>query len=82
MSAPEPDDPQDAVVAKQYKSDYQTFCATAKYWTETYACGASSEDAAVKKLMEMGFAESQCRAALRKHNLDENRALDYLLSNA
>ena len=34
------DDPQDAVVAKQYKGDYRQFCSTAKYWTETYACGA------------------------------------------
>lgn len=37
MSAPEPDDPQDAVVAKMYKDDLATFNATAKFWTETYA---------------------------------------------
>ena len=40
MSAPEPDDPQDAVVARMYKADYDCFCSTAKYWTETYANGA------------------------------------------
>merc|ERR1719217_1097717 len=37
LSAPEPDDPQDAVVAKQYKDNHKEFEATAKYWTETYA---------------------------------------------
>ncbi|KAL3567354.1 hypothetical protein D5086_030005 [Populus alba] len=35
LSAPEPDDPQDAVVAQQYLRDYQTFVGTARYWTET-----------------------------------------------
>ena len=40
MSAAEPDDPQDAVVAKQYKEDRPAFDAQAKYWTETYASGA------------------------------------------
>ena len=37
LSAAEPDDPQDAVVAKQYKEHHQEFMKTAKFWTETYA---------------------------------------------
>ncbi|KAJ6865899.1 hypothetical protein NC652_037428 [Populus alba x Populus x berolinensis] len=49
LSAPEPDDPQDAVVAQQiqfvaivfvtgyYLRDYQTFVGKARYWTETFA---------------------------------------------
>ena len=32
--SPEPDDPQDAVVAGQYKSDRAAFRQQAKYWTE------------------------------------------------
>ena len=40
MSAPEPDDPQDAVVAKQYKESHAEFAKTAKFWTDTYATGA------------------------------------------
>uniref|UniRef100_A0A7S4C2K5 E2 ubiquitin-conjugating enzyme n=1 Tax=Chrysotila carterae TaxID=13221 RepID=A0A7S4C2K5_CHRCT len=79
MSAPEPDDPQDAVVAKQYKEDYKKYCATAKYWTETYASAKPSEEQAVKNLMEMGFDAEKCRAALRKFDNDENQALDFLL---
>ncbi|KAL9380322.1 hypothetical protein Peur_025979 [Populus x canadensis] len=37
LSAPEPDDPQDAVVGQQYLRDYQTFVGRARYWTETFA---------------------------------------------
>ncbi len=39
MSAPEPDDPQDAVVAQQYKNEHAAYVSQAKYWTETYASG-------------------------------------------
>ncbi len=42
LSAPEPNDPQDAQVASQYKRDYKEWCATAKYWTETYAMARGS----------------------------------------
>jgi len=79
MSAPEPDDPQDAVVASQYKKSLTEFNSTAKYWTETYASGAS-EDEAIKKLVEMGFEVEVCKAALRKFDGDENKALDSLLA--
>jgi ubiquitin-conjugating enzyme (huntingtin interacting protein 2) len=37
LSMPEPDDPQDAVVATMYKSDIDKFNSTARFWTETYA---------------------------------------------
>jgi len=37
LSTPEPDDPQDAVVAGLYKSNHAEFVKTAKFWTETYA---------------------------------------------
>ena len=76
------DDPQDAVVAKQYKSDIAQFNSTAKYWTETYAAPKGSLDSSVKKLMEMGFTDEQCRKALEKCGGDENQALDALLSGA
>ena len=39
MSAAEPDDPQDAVVAKQYKENYTAFVKTAKFWSQFYAHG-------------------------------------------
>ncbi|KAH9815876.1 ubiquitin-conjugating enzyme/RWD-like protein [Melampsora americana] len=37
LCSPEPNDPQDAEVAKVYLTDRSTFERTARYWTETYA---------------------------------------------
>ena len=37
LSAAEPDDPQDAVVARQYKEYPELFRQTAKHWTSIYA---------------------------------------------
>ena len=39
LAAAEPDDPQDAVVAKQYKEHPSIFFQTARHWTNVYAGG-------------------------------------------
>lgn len=39
LAAAEPDDPQDAVVATQYKENHEMFLLTAKHWTNAYANG-------------------------------------------
>lgn len=39
LAAPEPDDPQDAVVARQYKENKSLFDRTAQYWTSVHAGG-------------------------------------------
>lgn len=39
LAAAEPDDPQDAVVAKQYKEDPEMFRLTARHWAQAYAGG-------------------------------------------
>lgn len=39
MASPEPDDPQDAVVARQYKEHPEIFVSTAEHWTSAYAGG-------------------------------------------
>merc|ERR1712232_472396 len=60
LSAPEPDDPQDAEVAKQYKTDRPEFNKTAKFWTETYASEAAQkqgDDTKVKELVDMGLCD-------------------------
>ncbi|KAG5523136.1 hypothetical protein RHGRI_035076 [Rhododendron griersonianum] len=81
LSAPEPDDPQDAVVAQQYLRDYQTFAATARYWTETFArTSALGIEDKVKKLVEMGFPEALVRSTLESVGGDENMALEKLCS--
>ncbi|KAJ1377500.1 Ubiquitin-conjugating enzyme E2 [Sesbania bispinosa] len=78
LSAPQPDDPQDAVVAKQYLNEHQTFVSTARYWTESFAKPSSIEDK-VQKLVEMGFPEAQVRSILEAVGGDENLALERLL---
>lgn len=39
LSAAEPDDPQDAVVARQFKENLEMFQMTARHWTCVYAGG-------------------------------------------
>jgi ubiquitin-conjugating enzyme (huntingtin interacting protein 2) len=39
LCSPEPDDPQDAEVAKHYTTSRQSFNDTARYWTQAYAGG-------------------------------------------
>ncbi|KAK4370745.1 hypothetical protein RND71_010220 [Anisodus tanguticus] len=80
LSAPEPDDPQDAVVAQQYLKDHQTFVGTARYWTETFAKTCAAEEK-IQKLVEMGFPEAQVRSTLEATCWDENLALEKLLSS-
>ncbi|OWM90613.1 ubiquitin-conjugating enzyme E2 27 [Punica granatum] len=82
LSAPEPNDPQDAVVAQQYHKDYQTFVSTARYWTEAFAKTSSlGVEEKVKQLVEMGFPEPIVRSALEAVGGDENLALERLCSS-
>ncbi|KAG8078938.1 hypothetical protein GUJ93_ZPchr0007g3387 [Zizania palustris] len=81
LSAPAPNDPQDAVVAQQYLRDYSTFSATARYWTEAFAKSASTGmEEKVQKLVEMGFPEDMVISVLKSVNGDENMALEKLCS--
>ncbi|KAL2935592.1 Ubiquitin-conjugating enzyme E2 27 [Bienertia sinuspersici] len=82
LSAPEPDDPQDAVVAQQYLKEYQTFVGTARHWTEAFAktsCHGIEEK--VQRLVEMGFPEALVKSALEVVGGDENLALEKLCSS-
>jgi len=81
LCAPQPDDPQDAVVASQYKADRPLFEATARDWTRVHARDISEVRAeSVRKLMEMGFEEAAVRTALETAAWDEQTALNALLS--
>lgn len=81
LSSPQPDDPQDAVVAKQYLSDYKQFEATARYWTEMYASTKDSSNEKVQQLVEMGFAQEAAMRALLASQGDANAALEMLLAS-
>ena len=81
LSAPEPSDPQDAEVAKQFLNDHKAFEQTAKHWTKSYATeGADSEK--VGNLVAMGFDADKVRAALKSCGGDEAAALEKLLASA
>jgi ubiquitin-conjugating enzyme (huntingtin interacting protein 2) len=63
LAAPEPDDPQDAQVANEYKSDFEKWKRTAKLWTEQYAMG-TADTQILAPLLEMGFTEDQVQLLL------------------
>ncbi|PNW88835.1 hypothetical protein CHLRE_01g046850v5 [Chlamydomonas reinhardtii] len=80
LSSPQPDDPQDAVVAKQYISDHETYKKTAKYWTEAFANpNATAPEEKIAKIVEMGFDRAAAISALQEAGGDENAALEKLL---
>jgi len=79
LASPEPDDPQDGVVAKQYLTDYKEYQKTAKEWTATYA-KKDAPDEKVIQLVEMGFDTAAVTAALRASGGDAQMALESLLS--
>lgn len=81
LAAPEPDDPQDGVVANEYKSDHEKWKKTAKLWTQQYAL-ESSDTQALAPLLEMGFTEDQARKALCDAGGDMQAAVEKLLSGA
>ena len=80
MCAPEPDDPQDAEVAQQYKFDRKAYAQKAKNWTSLYAKGDTPENKeALKKVMELGFTEQESRTALESHEWKVEDAINSLL---
>lgn len=83
LAAPEPDDPQDAVVARQYVDNPTMFRSTAQHWATVFA-GATYKhpefDAMLKKLSEMGVAESDARVALSSCSWDITKATERIFS--
>ena len=79
MCEPVPNDPQDAVVAKQYMSNIKLFNQTAKHWVEEYANPERNLQKKIKEIMDMGFSEQQAKEALEKNNEDLEKAANFLL---
>jgi len=83
LAAAEPDDPQDAVVARQFKENPKLFKDTAMYWSHVHA-GASKANSdfshKVKCLQDMGVGEHQALVALSSCNWDMDRAIEQLFS--
>ena len=79
MCEPVPNDPQDAVVAKQYMSDIKLFNQTAKHWVEEYANPERNLQKKIKEITEMGFTEEQAKQALEQNNEDVEKAINFLV---
>merc|ERR1711902_229589 len=83
LAAPEPDDPQDAVVARQYQDNYNAFKLTAQHGATAYA-GASytnpDYESKLKSLKDMGVDEGAARVALSSCSGDVNRATEQLFN--
>ena len=80
MCEPVPNDPQDAVVAKQYLTNIKLFNETAKHWVEEYANPQKNIQKKIKEIIDMGFTEAQARDALEKNDEDLEKAVNYLVS--
>ncbi|XP_034839268.1 ubiquitin-conjugating enzyme E2-22 kDa [Maniola hyperantus] len=83
LSAAEASDPQDAVVAKQYRESPHLFQLTARHWTNIYATGPSPVyefNQKVQLLMDMGIDEHEARVALSHYNWELERATEQLFS--
>ncbi|RWS01530.1 ubiquitin-conjugating enzyme E2-22 kDa-like isoform X1 [Dinothrombium tinctorium] len=88
LQDPQPNDPQDAVVAKQYLTNRKQFNDTAAYWTAIYAMNQSkrhqfpefeSKLKTLSKLVEgSNFAEDKLISALSGNDWDVNRAFNAL----
>jgi ubiquitin-conjugating enzyme (huntingtin interacting protein 2) len=82
LCSPEPNDPQDAQVARMYLSNKSEFDQHAKYWTEMYASEGAKEkkeEGAIDKVCEMGFSRDDAREALVKYGWDKEAAVNSLL---
>uniref|UniRef100_A0A5S6Q1Y8 E2 ubiquitin-conjugating enzyme n=1 Tax=Trichuris muris TaxID=70415 RepID=A0A5S6Q1Y8_TRIMR len=84
LGSPEPNDPQDAVVARQMIEEPLLFRETARFWAKTYAnspCVVSPDyDKKVRSIMEMGITQDMTIAALSQCRWDVSSAIDYLFS--
>ena len=74
LCAPEPNDPQDAVVATEYKNDRKTFENHARDWVKKYADPKVNEEK-IKNLGEMGIPKEKAEEVLMKFGYDAEKAL-------
>ena len=81
LQAAEPDEPQDAVVARQYKENRSAYDITARYWASVYAGAPGTYpdcDKKVRQLKDMGIMEEDARTALSTYSWDVARSLESL----
>ncbi|XP_034671166.1 ubiquitin-conjugating enzyme E2-22 kDa-like [Drosophila subobscura] len=81
LASAEPDDPQDAVVGRQFLRNYDMFQMTAEHWTNAYAGGPHSFpdcDAKIQHLKDLGVEENCARSVLSKEDWNLESAAAWL----
>lgn len=73
LCSPEPNDPQDAEVAKHYTTSKRSFEETARYWTQIYAGGSAVRKFEVKEPQRDEIAI----AGLEKAHVDQFEGLGF-----
>jgi ubiquitin-conjugating enzyme (huntingtin interacting protein 2) len=79
LCSPEPNDPQDAEVAKHYMTSRSSFEDTARYWTHVYAGGSaapSGQSSATGK-MGHGMRDEVAIAGLDRAHVDQFEAIGF-----
>ena len=71
LASPEPDDPQDAVVARQFKEKPDLFIQTAQHWTQVYASPSFS-------LPTAGQFKDRMRIRRSKNEIFDRRILQVM----
>ena len=76
LCSPEPNDPQDAEVAKHYTTSKNSFNDTAVYWTQIYAGGPGPKEKKGKGA-DTGTRDEVAIAGLEKAHVDQFEALGF-----
>jgi len=76
LCSPEPNDPQDAEVAKHYTTSKNSFNDTAVYWTQIYAGGPGPKEKKGKGT-DLGTRDEVAIAGLEKAHVDQFEALGF-----
>jgi len=83
LAAPEPSDPQDAVVARQYQENNRVFVQTAQFWSNVYA-GSSNKNPTFDKMLlqlkDMGVEDTPALVALSSCAWDLQKATETLFN--
>ena len=79
LCSPEPNDPQDAEVAKHYMTSKQSFAETARYWTHIYAGGPEVDGGAKgSKVAQSNAGQDEiAMAGLEKAHVDQFKNLGF-----
>lgn len=81
LSAAEPDDPQEAVVARQYTEDPELFNLTAKHWAHVYAGAPQSNpefEEKIESLVKMGIDTERALIGLSSNFWDLSMAIAHI----